>query len=63
MLSIQTVKTHIRNAMLKLEAGTRAHAVAIAMRCGYITGPGVLVLPEALYALTPVPAGQPSVAA
>lgn len=63
VLSIQTVKTHVRNAMLKLEACTRVHAIAIAIRRGYITGPGVSVLPEALYALTPVPAGHASVAA
>ena len=38
-LSSETVKTHIRNAMSKLEAHTRVHAVAIALREGYITGP------------------------
>ena len=31
-LSSETVKTHIRNAMAKLEANTRVHAVAIALR-------------------------------
>jgi DNA-binding NarL/FixJ family response regulator len=36
VLSSETVKTHIRNAMGKLEAHTRAHAVAIALREGYI---------------------------
>ena len=35
-----TVKTHIRNAMTKLEATTRVHAVAIALREGYISPPG-----------------------
>jgi DNA-binding NarL/FixJ family response regulator len=39
VLSSETVKTHIRNAMSKLEAHTRVHAVAIALRQGYITGP------------------------
>ncbi|HWM07933.1 MAG TPA: response regulator transcription factor [Solirubrobacteraceae bacterium] len=38
-LSSETVKTHIRNAMSKLEAHTRVHAVAIALREGYISGP------------------------
>lgn len=44
VLSAETVKTHIRNAMQKLEASTRAHAIAIALREGYISpppGPGV----------------------
>jgi DNA-binding NarL/FixJ family response regulator len=39
VLSAETVKTHIRNAMNKLEASTRVHAVAIALREGYISGP------------------------
>ena len=39
VLSSETVKTHIRNAMGKLEANTRVHAVAIALREGYISGP------------------------
>jgi DNA-binding NarL/FixJ family response regulator len=39
VLSSETVKTHIRNAMSKLEAHTRVHAVAIALREGFITGP------------------------
>jgi DNA-binding NarL/FixJ family response regulator len=38
-LSPETVKTHIRNAMGKLEASTRVHAVAIALREGYIPLP------------------------
>ena len=38
-LSSETVKTHIRNAMSKLEAHTRVHAVAIALREGFISGP------------------------
>jgi DNA-binding NarL/FixJ family response regulator len=38
VLSSETVKTHIRNAMGKLEASTRVHAVAIALREGYISG-------------------------
>ncbi len=31
-LSPHTVRTHLRNVMRKLEASSRAHAVAIAMR-------------------------------
>ena len=37
VLSTETVKTHIRNAMTKLEARTRVHAIAIALRSGLIT--------------------------
>jgi DNA-binding NarL/FixJ family response regulator len=40
VLSSETVKTHIRNAMSKLEAHTRVHAVAIALREGFISGEG-----------------------
>ena len=36
VLSSETIKTHIRNAMSKLEAHTRVHAIAIALREGYI---------------------------
>lgn len=39
VLSSETVKTHIRNAMNKLEATTRVHAIAIALREGYISPP------------------------
>ena len=35
-LSPETVRTHVRNAMGKLEAHTRVHAVAIALRNGEI---------------------------
>jgi DNA-binding NarL/FixJ family response regulator len=35
-LSPETIKTHIRNAMNKLEANTRVHAIAIALREGFI---------------------------
>ena len=35
-LSPETVRTHVRNAMDKLEAHTRVHAVAIALRHGEI---------------------------
>jgi DNA-binding NarL/FixJ family response regulator len=31
-LSPETVRTHVRNAMTKLEAKTRAHAIALALR-------------------------------
>ena len=37
-LSAETVKTHIRNAMSKLEARNRVHAIAIALRDGLIDG-------------------------
>jgi DNA-binding NarL/FixJ family response regulator len=36
-LSSETVKTHIRNAMAKLEARNRVHAIAIALRSRQIT--------------------------
>ena len=36
ILSPETVRTHVRNAMDKLEANTRVHAVAIALRRGEI---------------------------
>jgi DNA-binding NarL/FixJ family response regulator len=39
VLSSETVKTHIRNAMSKLEAHTRVHAIAIALREGFISPP------------------------
>lgn len=35
-LSPQTVRTHVRNAMQKLEANTRVHAIAIALQHGEI---------------------------
>ena len=38
-ISAETVKTHIRNAMNKLEAHTRVHAIAIALREGFISPP------------------------
>ena len=38
-LSAETIKTHVRNAMNKLEAHTRVHAIAIALREGYISPP------------------------
>jgi DNA-binding NarL/FixJ family response regulator len=39
VLSAETVKTHIRNAMAKLEARNRVHAILIAVRQGHITLP------------------------
>jgi DNA-binding NarL/FixJ family response regulator len=39
VLSAETVKTHVRNAMSKLEAHTRVHAIAIALREGFISPP------------------------
>ena len=35
-LSTETVKTHVRNSMTKLEARNRVHAIAIALRQGQI---------------------------
>lgn len=43
VISAETVKTHIRNAMTKLEASTRAHAVALALRDGEISAPPAFV--------------------
>jgi len=39
-MSPHTVRTHLRNIMRKLDARTRAHAVAIAMGDGAIHPPG-----------------------
>jgi DNA-binding CsgD family transcriptional regulator len=36
-LSPETVKSHVQNAMVKLGAHTRAHAVAVALMTGQIT--------------------------
>jgi len=38
-LSTETVRTHVRNAMIKLEASTRVNAIAIALREGEIAMP------------------------
>ena len=38
-LSSETIKTHVRNAMSKLEARNRVHAIAIALRQGEIVLP------------------------
>jgi DNA-binding NarL/FixJ family response regulator len=35
-LGVETVKTHVVKALAKLAANNRAHAVAIALRQGYI---------------------------
>ncbi|HEX8105837.1 MAG TPA: LuxR C-terminal-related transcriptional regulator [Solirubrobacteraceae bacterium] len=56
VISAETVKTHIRNAMTKLEASTRAHAVALALRDGEISAPPPFVAGIA-------PARAPGVAA
>ncbi|MEA2480471.1 MAG: hypothetical protein QOJ07_2393 [Thermoleophilaceae bacterium] len=40
-MSPHTVRTHLRNIMRKLEASTRAHAVAIAIGGGAIEPPAV----------------------
>jgi DNA-binding NarL/FixJ family response regulator len=47
VVSSETVKTHVRNAMTKLEASTRVHAIAIAIREGYIRVPHREVLGQA----------------
>jgi DNA-binding NarL/FixJ family response regulator len=44
VLSTETVKTHIRNAMTKLEARNRVHAIAIALRSGLISFDGERVV-------------------
>jgi DNA-binding CsgD family transcriptional regulator len=36
VLSPETIKSHVQNAMTKLGANTRAHAVAIALRAGQV---------------------------
>jgi DNA-binding NarL/FixJ family response regulator len=38
VLSGETVRTHVRNGMRRLGARTRAHAVAMALSSGEITG-------------------------
>jgi DNA-binding CsgD family transcriptional regulator len=40
-LSPETVRTHVRNAMTKLNASTRAHAIALAIKGGEISLDGV----------------------
>src|SRR5688572_25731490 len=37
VLSAETIKTHVRNAMVKLEARNRVHAIALALRGGQIS--------------------------
>jgi DNA-binding NarL/FixJ family response regulator len=39
VLSAETIKTHIRNAMSKLEAHTRVHTTATGLREGFISPP------------------------
>lgn len=41
VLSAETIKTHIRNAMVRLHATTRVHAIAIGLRDGEISPPRV----------------------
>lgn len=40
VVSVETVKTHIRNAMERLEATTRVHAIVRALERGEIRAPG-----------------------
>jgi DNA-binding NarL/FixJ family response regulator len=37
VLSTETIRTHVRNAMAKLETRTRAHAIVVAVRRGELT--------------------------
>lgn len=37
VLSPETVRTHVRNAMAKLAAKTRVHALALALHCGEVS--------------------------
>jgi len=46
VLSAETVKTHVRNAMGKLDATTRVHAVALALRDGQISAPPAALAPR-----------------
>jgi DNA-binding CsgD family transcriptional regulator len=39
VISPNTVRTHIRNARLKLGAGSRAHAIAVALSSGLLNPP------------------------
>jgi DNA-binding CsgD family transcriptional regulator len=39
VISPNTVRTHIRNARLKLGAGSRAHAIALALSSGLLPPP------------------------
>jgi DNA-binding CsgD family transcriptional regulator len=36
-LSPETVRTHVRNAMTKLNASTRSHAIALAVKRGEVS--------------------------
>ncbi len=47
MLSPETVRTHVRNAMTKLGASTRSQAVALALRGEEIGGAGPAAPPQA----------------
>ena len=57
VLSPETVRTHIRNAMSKLGASSRAQAVALAVQRQEIDGPGPEASPETA---TPAPGPAPA---
>ncbi len=46
VVSPETIKSHVQNAMTKLGAHTRAHAVAIALRTGQIDSVTAAAAPE-----------------
>ena len=62
VLSPETVRTHVRNAMAKLGASTRSQAVAIALRQHQIGDASALPEPSNPTALAPSGAGDPSAA-
>ena len=56
-ISPETVRTHVRNAMNKLGARTRAQAIAVAMRDGEIPGLAVSASAAAANLRIPRPRG------
>ncbi len=59
VLSPETVRTHVRNAMAKLGASTRSQAVALALQRHEIAG-GAEDVPAPAAASAPAPAVEPS---
>lgn len=60
VLSPETVRTHVRNAMAKLGASTRSQAVALALKSHEITGESIPAQATAPPASPPVVAGEPA---
>ena len=60
VLSPETVRTHVRNAMDKLGASTRSQAVALALEDGQIGGAGPAEPPAAVPAHAAPPTATPS---